>query len=192
MLPLPSALDDVLFDSEETGKRAKFDALQQRTEDMPSLHIPLKFIPGISESSAPYSKSHSRRLKRKAKEQLAGNDMSELLNTLQPEIEQEDATPADKLRQKRASEKIRTIGKGKKSTLSETQRRKELYVIKLCFTPDSHVLTGKEKEKEFRWFCQTQSSPKTHSQLSALMRGTPSCSILKTSNGHLVRVVCIS
>ncbi|KIY72850.1 hypothetical protein CYLTODRAFT_417627 [Cylindrobasidium torrendii FP15055 ss-10] len=110
VLPVPAALDDGLVSSEEKGKRAKFDALQQR----------------ISESSAPYSKSHSRRLKRKAKEQLAGNDMSELLNTLQPEIEEEDASPADKLRQKRALEKNRTIGKGKKSTLSETQRRKEL------------------------------------------------------------------
>ncbi|KAG5353370.1 hypothetical protein C0989_007515 [Termitomyces sp. Mn162] len=99
--------------------QAKHDAFMQRLEI----------------SSSPYSKSHARRLKRKAKEQIANglSDMQSAIAALdqdistlveQPEIKKTSYTEL----QTKHYLKPGMIGEGKKAPLSNAQRKCALYV----------------------------------------------------------------
>ncbi|OCH95762.1 hypothetical protein OBBRIDRAFT_809613 [Obba rivulosa] len=94
------------------------------------------FLKRLEQSRSPYSKSHERRLKRKAKEQVAGgmNDMKVALSAL------EDALPAAVIESVEAgirdSETVQErpkpkpkpgqIGEGKGAPLSKNQRKRAL------------------------------------------------------------------
>lgn len=111
---------------EESGKRAKHEALVRRKYlcifPLSSLNVRI----GIEESSTPYSKSHTRRVKRKAKEQLTG-DMADLGAVLQTMVEDSTDQPSiSNDNPSRPKSKSKLIGKGNSSTLTETQRKKEL------------------------------------------------------------------
>ncbi|KAF8216109.1 ribosome biogenesis protein SLX9-domain-containing protein [Mycena galopus ATCC 62051] len=96
----------------------------------------------LESSHSPYSKSHERRLKRKAKEQLAGGDLDAIQmaiaavdddeadapELLQPEDSMvEDAAP---VKQKKQKPKPGQIGEGKGATLSKAQRKRALELEK--------------------------------------------------------------
>ncbi|KAJ7235902.1 hypothetical protein B0H12DRAFT_133765 [Mycena haematopus] len=91
----------------------------------------------LESSHSPYSKSHERRQKRKAKERLAGGDLNAIQMALAavdeaeaPELLQpEDAMPEDaaKVKQKKQKPKPGQIGEGKGATLSKTQRKRALW-----------------------------------------------------------------
>ncbi len=85
---------------------------------------------GIDDSRAPYSKSHARRVKRKSREQLAGgmNDLESVLHTLA--ADDPAIVPANDIKTGRpdSKPKAKQIGEGKGATLSEKQRKKQLYV----------------------------------------------------------------
>ncbi|EJT48909.1 hypothetical protein A1Q1_02004 [Trichosporon asahii var. asahii CBS 2479] len=86
--------------------------------------------------SQPYSKSHMKREKRKAKQQLAGGMGSvaaalvDLAPELAPEPEVETKTPKEKQQAaddaKRRKEEDGKIGQGSKRTMREKQRRKQI------------------------------------------------------------------
>ncbi|KAF7320438.1 hypothetical protein MKEN_00828700 [Mycena kentingensis (nom. inval.)] len=84
-------------------QQIKRDALRQRLET----------------STSPYSKSHQRRLKRKEREQLAGNTMNDLQDAL-------ESQPKKKVKLKPGQ-----IGEGKNATLSQAQRQKALQTERL-------------------------------------------------------------
>ncbi|KAJ6519937.1 ribosome biogenesis protein SLX9-domain-containing protein [Mycena sanguinolenta] len=90
---------------------------------------------------SPYSKSHERRQKRKAKEQLAGGDLdaiqmalaavddeAEAPELLQPQDAMEDEA---KVKQKKQKPKPGQIGEGKGATLTKAQRKRVLEMEKL-------------------------------------------------------------
>lgn len=84
--------------------------------------------------SQPYSKSHLKREKRKAKQQLAGGmgSVAAALVDLAPELapEPEEKTPKEKKEAaeeaKRRKEEDGKIGAGSKRTMREKQRRKQM------------------------------------------------------------------
>ena len=102
----------------------------------------LLFFPELGSSTRHFSKSHERRMKRKAKEQLAGNTMDDLqtaLASLDKDLvppESMDKPPpsvpihSNELKPK-ASSRIGKIGKGTSSTLSKAQRKRLLCVLSL-------------------------------------------------------------
>ena len=99
-------------------------------------------IPELGPSTRQFSKSHERRMKRKAKEQLAGNTMDDLQTAL-ASLDKEIVPPesmdkpspstlihSSKVKPKSIS-KIGKIGKGNSSTLSNAQRKWLLCVLSL-------------------------------------------------------------
>jgi len=82
------------------------------------------------ESGQPYSKSHMRRLKRKAKEELAGGGLASLAAQLSEDAPQESAEPqhtqSRRNKPKSAPAADGKIGQGKGKTLKEDQRRKQI------------------------------------------------------------------
>ncbi|KZV94096.1 hypothetical protein EXIGLDRAFT_525598 [Exidia glandulosa HHB12029] len=93
----------------------------------------------LQASQAPYSKSHSRRLKRKAKESLNTdmNDMQAVLSGMEPAqvktIADDDARDDDgamddggERKKKPAAQTAGLIGEGKGQPLSKTQRKRAL------------------------------------------------------------------
>lgn len=88
---------------------------------------------GLEQSRSPYSKSHERRLKRKAREQVAGGlkDITAALAELETDIpvaiqqtiSADDATE-DTSRKSTAASSL--IGEGKRTPLSKAQRKKAL------------------------------------------------------------------
>ena len=106
---------------------------------------PLKLLLSSAElglSTRQFSKSHERRMKRKAKEQLAGNTMDDLqtaLASLDKDIVPQESmdkpptsTPihSSEVKSKDIS-RIGKIGKGNSSTLSKAQRKRLLCVHSL-------------------------------------------------------------
>lgn len=91
----------------------------------------------LESSHSPYSKSHTRRLKRKAKEQLAGGDLDAIQMALAavdddaeaPELlPPDDSTTGDapQPKQKKQKPKPGQIGEGKSAPLSKAQRKRAL------------------------------------------------------------------
>jgi len=98
----------------------------------------------LESSHSPYSKSHSRRLKRKAKEQLAGGDLDAIQMALAAVDDDADAPelmqPEDSItttaeeaqpKQKKLKPKPGQIGEGKGAPLSKAQRKRALEMEKL-------------------------------------------------------------
>ncbi|KAF8807513.1 hypothetical protein BYT27DRAFT_7098885, partial [Phlegmacium glaucopus] len=98
-------------------------------------------LPEFEPSTRHFSKSHERRMKRKAKEQLAGNmdDLQTALTSLD-----EDILPPETMEKPssyipknpggvktKASSNIGKIGKGTSSTLSKAQRKRQLELERL-------------------------------------------------------------
>ncbi|KAI0814856.1 ribosome biogenesis protein SLX9-domain-containing protein [Irpex lacteus] len=91
------------------------------------------FLQRLEQSRSPYSKSHERRLKRKAREQVAGGlkDITAALAELETDIpvaiqqtiSADDATE-DTSRKPTAASSL--IGEGKRTPLSKAQRKKAL------------------------------------------------------------------
>jgi hypothetical protein len=84
--------------------------------------------PGLSS----LSKSHMRRMKRKAKEQLAGDtlaDLSQALASLEGDNNDSKAEP------KKSQQKAGLIGEGKSRPLSKSQRKRMLYVLSSSKSP---------------------------------------------------------
>ncbi|KAH9847388.1 ribosome biogenesis protein SLX9-domain-containing protein [Lenzites betulinus] len=102
------------------------------------------FIKRLEQSRSPYSKSHERRVKRKAKEQVAGGmgDMTAAIfavedaipvavqNTIAAGAEEPDATEEPQA-QARAKPKPGQIGEGKGVPLSKNQRKRALQVERM-------------------------------------------------------------
>ncbi|TDL28377.1 hypothetical protein BD410DRAFT_759554 [Rickenella mellea] len=99
------------------------------------------FLRRLESTHSPYSKSHNRRLKRKAKEEIGGglSDIGLVLDTFDPSIPadesavlgtSDDTTKAEALKQ---ASKARPgqIGAGKAATLSNTQRKRAMQMEKL-------------------------------------------------------------
>ena len=102
-----------------------------------SLFLSLNLPQEVEASRQPYSKSHARRLKRKAKEELAGGALSDIQlaiatvesdentlagNTLAEPSERDPTKPHAK------TPNTRLIGEGKGAPLSQTKRKNALYV----------------------------------------------------------------
>ena len=99
---------------------------------------------GLEESRSPYSKSHERRLKRKAREQLVGglkgirealaaveDDMPVAVQASVADVELASAEEAvDPPRPKKVKPKPGQIGEGKGVPLSKNQRKRALYVTR--------------------------------------------------------------
>jgi hypothetical protein len=98
-------------------------------------------FPELGSSTRTFSKSHERRMKRKAKEQLVGNmdDLQTALASLEKDIvppepmdKPSPSTPTLSSEVKpKAISRIGKIGKGTSSTLSKAQRKRLLYVLSL-------------------------------------------------------------
>ncbi|KAK0478518.1 ribosome biogenesis protein SLX9-domain-containing protein [Armillaria novae-zelandiae] len=91
------------------------------------------FMQRLESSHQPYSKSHARRLKRKAKEQVANGmaDIQDALPSLDGEETSNDATTSKD--DQHPPEKTRggQIGKGKSSTYTSAQRKQALKLEQL-------------------------------------------------------------
>ncbi|KAL1951676.1 hypothetical protein VTO73DRAFT_825 [Trametes versicolor] len=100
------------------------------------------FLKRLEQSRSPYSKSHDRRLKRKAKEQVAGG-MSDIQaaifaveddiptavqNTIAADEEEADGTDEPKAK---ANPKAGQIGEGKGAPLSKNQRKRALQLERM-------------------------------------------------------------
>jgi len=99
------------------------------------------FLKRLESSRSPYSKSHERRLKRKAKEQVAGgmSDMQAAISAVDVDIPlavshstepsqdiSDSATDRPKIRPKAGQ-----IGEGKGTTLSKSQRKRALQLERM-------------------------------------------------------------
>jgi Ribosome biogenesis protein SLX9 len=126
--------------------RSKKEAFLQRMNAIAllSLHIALTVLRRLDlESPLPYSKSHSRRLRRKAKEQIIGGDLNDLQSAIAA-LDDDHATdgnacvdggthsPSKSIPDSRP--KPGKIGEGKKNPLSKSQRKHALYVAALALT----------------------------------------------------------
>lgn len=124
-------------------QQLKRDALVESESELTAdlLHhesIHSYWIIGLESTHSPYSKSHSRRLKRKSREQIAGglSDVQAALPALESEgiTVQDDSpetkqTPQDTLAEDdrpKAKLKPGQIGEGKGATLSNKQRKNAL------------------------------------------------------------------
>ncbi|KAF9499763.1 hypothetical protein BDN71DRAFT_60056 [Pleurotus eryngii] len=94
-----------------------------------------KFCIGLESAQTPYSKSHNRRMKRKAKEQVAGglSSMYEAISIMAEEASlPQDDLKADSLSTDQpARPKPGQIGQGKSFPLSNAQRKRALELEKL-------------------------------------------------------------
>lgn len=99
-------------------------------------------FPELGPGTRHFSKSHERRMKRKVKEQLAGNTMDDLqtaLATLDKDIvppeSMDKSSPAVPIHSSEVKPKaissIVKIGKGNSSTLSKAERKRLLSVLRL-------------------------------------------------------------
>ena len=120
-----------------------------RTYHLIRLHL------GLEQSRSPYSKSHERRLKRRAREQVAGglNDIKAALAAVEGEdipaavqasvsteaILGDTAGALESSRPKKVKSKPGQIGEGKGVPLSKNQRKRALYV---SHSPVLHVAFG--------------------------------------------------
>jgi len=95
------------------------------------LNYPLE----VEASRLPYSKSHARRLKRKAKEELAGGTLSDIQSAITA-MESDGKTSGEELPEPSKNEPSKPtakkpnpglIGEGKGTPLSQNQRKNALY-----------------------------------------------------------------
>ena len=101
-----------------------------------SPRVDLKYPLEVEGSRLPYSKSHARRLKRKAKEELAGGTLSDIQSAIAA-MESDEKTSGEELLPesskngpfKPPAKKLNTglIGEGKGTPLSQNQRKNALY-----------------------------------------------------------------
>ena len=90
----------------------------------------------VEASRQPYSKSHAKRLRRKAKEELAGGTLSDIQSAIAAVESDEKTIGGNALvepSKNNPSKPVKTpntgmIGEGKGTPLSQTQRKKALYV----------------------------------------------------------------
>ena len=125
--------------SQLTGRSKKVKQMERREAFMQSkkyVFIPvliLLSLPELGHTTRHFSKSHERRMKRKAKEQLAGNmdDLQTALASLDSEPP-EQGKPSSSIPKHfeevnhKVSSSIGKIGKGTSSTLSKAQRKRLL------------------------------------------------------------------
>ena len=124
--------------SQLTGRSKKVKQMERREAFMQSkkhVFIPVLILLSLPElgHSTTFSKSHERRMKRKAKEQLAGNmdDLQTALASLDSEPP-EQGKPSSSIPKHfeevnhKVSSSIGKIGKGTSSTLSKAQRKRLL------------------------------------------------------------------
>lgn len=96
--------------------------------------LTLLSISELEPSTGHFSKSHERRMKRKAREQLAGNmdDLQIAIASLDKVAPQSEEKPSPSIPvnsgevKPKASSSIGKIGKGTSSTLSTSQRKRQL------------------------------------------------------------------
>ena len=110
--------------------------LESRSTLPKSWWMNLNHPPEVEASRQPYSKSHARRLKRKAKEELAGGALSDIQLAIAAVESNEKildeggfAEPAKTEPSKPPAKKSNTglIGEGKATPLSQNQRKNALY-----------------------------------------------------------------
>ncbi|PIL31636.1 hypothetical protein GSI_06338 [Ganoderma sinense ZZ0214-1] len=100
-----------------------------------------QFVERLEQTRSPYSKSHERRLKRRAREQVAGG-MSEIKaaisaledgnpETIQNSVPTDDAGADAASRPQKARPKPGQIGEGKGVPLSKSQRKRTLQVERM-------------------------------------------------------------
>lgn len=117
-------------------KHAKLLESRSKSTESPwaNLNCPLE----VESSRLPYSKSHARRLRRKAREELAGGTLSDIQSAIAAVESDEKALDEEILAesreidpQKPAAKKANTglIGEGKGAPLSQTQRKNALYIL---------------------------------------------------------------
>ncbi|KAG6889188.1 hypothetical protein C0995_002903 [Termitomyces sp. Mi166 len=95
------------------------------------------FMQRLGTSNSSYSKSHARRLKRKAKEQIA-NGLGDLQSAIAA-LDQDVSTPVEKPELKNSHTepqpkqhlKPGMIGEGKKASLSHSQRKRALQMERI-------------------------------------------------------------
>ncbi|KAF7347740.1 hypothetical protein MVEN_01531400 [Mycena venus] len=147
------ALQDNAVEHVDVGGAEELSAVELLTEDPHGAAPVLKkkekqqlkreaLLQRLESSHSPYSKSHARRLKRKAKEQLAGGDLDAIqmaLAAVDDEAEAselpqpEDSMPVEEAqpKQKKPKPKPGQIGEGKNAPLSKAQRKRALKMEKL-------------------------------------------------------------
>jgi solute carrier family 35 protein F5 len=120
-------------------QQAKKEAFLQRTKPIVrlSLHIAIDYLDAGLGPTLPHSKSHNRRLRRKAKEQIIGGDLNDLqsaIAALDDDRAPESHEPADGNMPPPAKSQARPkpgkIGEGKKNPFSKSQRKHALYVCR--------------------------------------------------------------
>ncbi|KAI0331942.1 hypothetical protein GY45DRAFT_1344944 [Cubamyces sp. BRFM 1775] len=99
------------------------------------------FLKRLEQSRSPYSKSHERRLKRKAKEQVAGGmgDIKAAISAVEDDIPvaamnsiaDEDGTDATEGPKPKSKPKPGQIGEGKGAPLSKNQRKRALQLERM-------------------------------------------------------------
>jgi ribosome biogenesis protein SLX9 len=119
--------------------------LESRSTSPGPLFLNLILLQEVEASRQPYSKSHARRLRRKAKEELAGGALSDIQLAIAT-MESDDKTLAgntlaEPLKRDPSKPPAKTpttglIGEGSSTPLSQTKRKNALYVS----TPDSRIV----------------------------------------------------
>ncbi|KAI0361260.1 hypothetical protein OH77DRAFT_1516252 [Trametes cingulata] len=101
------------------------------------------FLKRLEQSRSPYSKSHERRLKRKAKEEVAGgmSDIKAAISAVEDDIpiavqntiaaDTEATIGGDTSKKAKAKPKPGQIGEGKGAPLSKNQRKRALQVERM-------------------------------------------------------------
>ncbi|OSD03638.1 hypothetical protein PYCCODRAFT_240787 [Trametes coccinea BRFM310] len=131
--PAPEILADMAVDEESRPAMKKKEKLALKHE---------LFLKRLEESRSPYSKSHERRLKRKAKEQVAGGlgDIKAAISALEEDIpvavqnSVTDATETDRADASKPAKpkpKPGQIGEGKGAPLNKNQRKKALQLERM-------------------------------------------------------------
>lgn len=130
--------------TKKAKKMLKHETLIESAYSALSEHLQtLTSVSGLEASRSPYSKSHSKRLRRKAKEQIGGglSDIQAAITEMEddgPKLVQEsirEAAEAEARGSKAPANEPRVksnpglIGEGKGARLNKTQRKKALYVV---------------------------------------------------------------
>jgi len=142
-----NATDDVLMKSEisvieDAPVEQTISEPVVRTKKEKQIERREAFMQKLGPSTRHFSKSHERRMKRKAKEQLAGNTMDDLQtalasldNDIAPPESMEKPPPSVPIHSSKVKPKaissIGKIGKGNSSTLSKAQRKRLLELERL-------------------------------------------------------------
>lgn len=126
--------------------QSKKEAFLQRMDIVAlfSFRIVLTVFRTGLKSPMPYSKSHNRRLRRKAKEQIIGGDLNDLQAAIAALDDNEDALdnisasvnsgiPSSSKSTSNPRPKPGKIGEGTKNPLSQSRRKHALYVVPLLW-----------------------------------------------------------